>query len=142
MAPSYEPLPSADSWAPPRQINPERWQTCLCLSVCVALRCTNSAPPVLHSNLLLSYFIQFNATSSSSSTTSNSTMRCAFGGTVCRSPLPRLPLSANKVCFIVQQTFSQMCIKKSSNPQMWNLLRIICDVSFVQNCTAPDNLSL
>uniref|UniRef100_H3DN66 Protein regulator of cytokinesis 1b n=1 Tax=Tetraodon nigroviridis TaxID=99883 RepID=H3DN66_TETNG len=39
---------------------------------------------------------KFNATSSSSSTTSNSTMRCAFGGTVCRSPVPRLPLSANK----------------------------------------------
>ncbi|XP_056877393.1 protein regulator of cytokinesis 1b isoform X1 [Takifugu flavidus] len=40
---------------------------------------------------------KFNATSSSSSATPNSTMRCAFGGTVCRSPVPRLPLSANKV---------------------------------------------
>lgn len=69
----------------------------------VVLRCTNSALPVLCSNLL-SYFNQFNATSSSSSTTSNSTMRCAFGGTVCRSPVPRLPLSANKVRFIVRLT--------------------------------------
>lgn len=33
MAPSYEPLPSADSWAPPHQINPERCQTCLCSRV-------------------------------------------------------------------------------------------------------------
>ncbi|XP_061594371.1 protein regulator of cytokinesis 1b isoform X2 [Cololabis saira] len=38
-----------------------------------------------------------NATSSVSSATSNSTMRSAFGGTVCRSPVPRPPLSANKV---------------------------------------------
>uniref|UniRef100_A0A674NWP9 Protein regulator of cytokinesis 1b n=1 Tax=Takifugu rubripes TaxID=31033 RepID=A0A674NWP9_TAKRU len=59
--------------------------------------------PVLCSNLL-SYFNQFNATSSSSSATPNSTMRCAFGGTVCRSPVPRLPLSANKVRFIVRLT--------------------------------------
>ncbi|XP_020495838.1 protein regulator of cytokinesis 1b isoform X2 [Labrus bergylta] len=40
---------------------------------------------------------KFNATSSISSATSNSTMRSAFGGTVCRSPVPRPPLSANKV---------------------------------------------
>ncbi|KAM7015364.1 protein regulator of cytokinesis 1b isoform 3-T3 [Tautogolabrus adspersus] len=39
---------------------------------------------------------KFNATSSISSATSNSTMRSAFGGTVCRSPGPRPPLSANK----------------------------------------------
>nr|XP_046251920.1 protein regulator of cytokinesis 1b isoform X2 [Scatophagus argus] len=39
---------------------------------------------------------KFNATSSISSATSNSTMRSAFGGTVCRSPVPRPPLSANK----------------------------------------------
>lgn len=69
----------------------------------VVLRRTHSAPPVLCSNLL-SYFNQFNATSSSSSATPNSTMRCAFGGTVCRSPVPRLPLSANKVRFIVRLT--------------------------------------
>ncbi|XP_060909107.1 protein regulator of cytokinesis 1b isoform X3 [Labrus mixtus] len=40
---------------------------------------------------------KFNATASISSATSNSTMRSAFGGTVCRSPVPRPPLSANKV---------------------------------------------
>ncbi|KAM9367032.1 protein regulator of cytokinesis 1b [Symphorus nematophorus] len=39
----------------------------------------------------------FNATSSISSATSNSTMRSVYGGTVCRSPVPRQPLSANKV---------------------------------------------
>ncbi|XP_008302137.1 protein regulator of cytokinesis 1b isoform X1 [Stegastes partitus] len=39
----------------------------------------------------------FNATSSISSGTSNSTMRSVYGGTVCRSPVPRPPLSANKV---------------------------------------------
>ncbi|CAJ1049887.1 protein regulator of cytokinesis 1 isoform X2 [Xyrichtys novacula] len=39
---------------------------------------------------------KFNATSSISSATSNSTMRSAFGGTVCRSPVPRPPLSVNK----------------------------------------------
>ncbi|KAM9861211.1 protein regulator of cytokinesis 1b isoform 2-T2 [Aulostomus maculatus] len=39
----------------------------------------------------------FNATSSLSSATSNSTMRSIYGGTVCRSPVPRPPLSANKV---------------------------------------------
>uniref|UniRef100_A0A3Q1EQ28 Protein regulator of cytokinesis 1b n=1 Tax=Acanthochromis polyacanthus TaxID=80966 RepID=A0A3Q1EQ28_9TELE len=38
-----------------------------------------------------------NATSSMSSGTSNSTMRSVYGGTVCRSPVPRPPLSANKV---------------------------------------------
>ncbi|XP_029000842.1 protein regulator of cytokinesis 1b isoform X2 [Betta splendens] len=38
---------------------------------------------------------KFNATSSVSS--SNSTMRSVFGGTVCRSPVARPPLSANKV---------------------------------------------
>nr|CAG5996601.1 unnamed protein product [Menidia menidia] len=37
-----------------------------------------------------------NATSSMSSGASNSTMRSLYGGTVCRSPLPRPPLSANK----------------------------------------------
>ncbi|XP_030576133.1 protein regulator of cytokinesis 1b isoform X1 [Archocentrus centrarchus] len=37
-----------------------------------------------------------NATSSMSSGTSNSTMRSVYGGTVCRSPVPRPPLSANK----------------------------------------------
>ncbi|XP_071345678.1 protein regulator of cytokinesis 1b isoform X3 [Trachinotus anak] len=37
-----------------------------------------------------------NATSSISSGTSNSTMRSVYGGTVCRSPVPRPPLSANK----------------------------------------------
>uniref|UniRef100_A0A8D3D9D2 Protein regulator of cytokinesis 1b n=1 Tax=Scophthalmus maximus TaxID=52904 RepID=A0A8D3D9D2_SCOMX len=40
---------------------------------------------------------KFNATSSISSATSNSTMRSVYGGTVCRSPVPRPPLSANKV---------------------------------------------
>ncbi|XP_074522514.1 protein regulator of cytokinesis 1b isoform X2 [Halichoeres trimaculatus] len=40
---------------------------------------------------------KFNTTSSISSATSNSTMRSAFGGTVCRSPVPRPPLSANKM---------------------------------------------
>ncbi|XP_076594811.1 protein regulator of cytokinesis 1b isoform X1 [Chaetodon auriga] len=39
---------------------------------------------------------KFNATSSIFSATPNSTMRSAFGGTVCRSPVPRPPLSANK----------------------------------------------
>ncbi|MEQ2259843.1 carboxypeptidase C prc1, partial [Xenotaenia resolanae] len=39
---------------------------------------------------------KLNATSSMSSGTSNSTTRSVYGGTVCRSPLPRLPLSANK----------------------------------------------
>lgn len=39
----------------------------------------------------------FNATSSISSTTSNGTMRSVYGGTVCRSPVPRPPLSANKI---------------------------------------------
>ncbi|XP_074515273.1 protein regulator of cytokinesis 1b isoform X2 [Sebastes fasciatus] len=39
---------------------------------------------------------KFNATSSLSSATSNSTGRSVFGGTVCRSPGPRPPLSANK----------------------------------------------
>ncbi|XP_056233156.1 protein regulator of cytokinesis 1b isoform X2 [Seriola aureovittata] len=39
---------------------------------------------------------KFNATSSISSGTSNSTMRSVYGGTVCRSPVPRPPLSANK----------------------------------------------
>lgn len=43
---------------------------------------------------------QLNATSSTSSATSNSTMRSAFCGTVCRSPVLRPPLSANKVGFI------------------------------------------
>ncbi|CAM9332640.1 unnamed protein product [Lampetra planeri] len=38
-----------------------------------------------------------NATSSMSSGTSNSTMRSVFGGTVCRSPVSRPPLSASKV---------------------------------------------
>ncbi|KAM7424649.1 hypothetical protein PAMA_000821 [Pampus argenteus] len=37
-----------------------------------------------------------NTTSSISSATSNSTMRSVYGGTVCRSPVPRPPLSANK----------------------------------------------
>lgn len=40
---------------------------------------------------------QFNATSSISSAASNSTMRSVYGGTICRSPVPRPPLSANKV---------------------------------------------
>ncbi|XP_034428268.1 protein regulator of cytokinesis 1b isoform X1 [Hippoglossus hippoglossus] len=39
---------------------------------------------------------KFNATASISSATSNSTMRSVYGGTVCRSPVPRPPLSANK----------------------------------------------
>ncbi|XP_018548473.1 protein regulator of cytokinesis 1b isoform X2 [Lates calcarifer] len=39
---------------------------------------------------------KFNATSSISSATSNSTMRSVYGGTLCRSPVPRPPLSANK----------------------------------------------
>ncbi|KAK5618545.1 hypothetical protein CRENBAI_016865, partial [Crenichthys baileyi] len=39
---------------------------------------------------------KLNATSSMSSGTSNSTMRSVYGGTVCRSPVPRFPLSANK----------------------------------------------
>ncbi|XP_035991800.1 protein regulator of cytokinesis 1b isoform X2 [Fundulus heteroclitus] len=39
---------------------------------------------------------KLNATSSMSSGASNSTMRSVFGGTVCRSPVPRLLLSANK----------------------------------------------
>ncbi|KAG7481765.1 hypothetical protein JOB18_004206 [Solea senegalensis] len=38
----------------------------------------------------------FNSTSSMSSATSNSTMRSVYGGTICRSPVPRPPLSANK----------------------------------------------
>ncbi|XP_008335316.1 protein regulator of cytokinesis 1b isoform X2 [Cynoglossus semilaevis] len=37
-----------------------------------------------------------NSTSSLSSANSNSTMRSVYGGTVCRSPLARPPLSANK----------------------------------------------
>ncbi|TNN32636.1 Protein regulator of cytokinesis 1 [Liparis tanakae] len=40
---------------------------------------------------------KFNATSSSTSATSNSSSRSVYGATVCRSPLPRPPLSANKV---------------------------------------------
>ncbi|XP_029960739.1 protein regulator of cytokinesis 1b isoform X2 [Salarias fasciatus] len=40
---------------------------------------------------------KFNATSSISSGNSNSTMRSVYGGTLCRSPMPRAPLSANKV---------------------------------------------
>lgn len=40
---------------------------------------------------------QLNATSSASSAASNSTMRSAFCGTVCRSPVARPLLSANKV---------------------------------------------
>ncbi|XP_075934939.1 protein regulator of cytokinesis 1b [Anarhichas minor] len=39
---------------------------------------------------------KFNATSSISSGTSNSTSRSVYGGTLCRSPAPRPPLSANK----------------------------------------------
>ncbi|XP_028257633.1 protein regulator of cytokinesis 1-like isoform X2 [Parambassis ranga] len=39
---------------------------------------------------------KFNSTASVSSATSNSTMRSVYGGTVCRSPVPRPPLSANK----------------------------------------------
>uniref|UniRef100_A0A8C6VRV3 Protein regulator of cytokinesis 1b n=1 Tax=Nothobranchius furzeri TaxID=105023 RepID=A0A8C6VRV3_NOTFU len=39
---------------------------------------------------------KFNATSSLSSATSNSSMRSAYGGTVCHSPVPCIPLSANK----------------------------------------------
>uniref|UniRef100_A0A3P9AGT3 Protein regulator of cytokinesis 1a n=1 Tax=Esox lucius TaxID=8010 RepID=A0A3P9AGT3_ESOLU len=39
---------------------------------------------------------RLNATSSVSGATPNSTLRSAFGGTVCRSPLPRTPMSANK----------------------------------------------
>ncbi|XP_041849196.1 protein regulator of cytokinesis 1b isoform X5 [Melanotaenia boesemani] len=39
---------------------------------------------------------KFHTTSSISSATSNSTMRSVYGGTVCRSPVPRTPLSANK----------------------------------------------
>ncbi|XP_068166548.1 protein regulator of cytokinesis 1b isoform X2 [Antennarius striatus] len=39
---------------------------------------------------------KFNVTSSLSSAASNSTVRSAFGGTVCRSPGPRPPLSASK----------------------------------------------
>uniref|UniRef100_A0A3P9AGS9 Protein regulator of cytokinesis 1a n=1 Tax=Esox lucius TaxID=8010 RepID=A0A3P9AGS9_ESOLU len=40
---------------------------------------------------------RLNATSSVSGATPNSTLRSAFGGTVCRSPLPRTPMSANKL---------------------------------------------
>ncbi|XP_029316733.1 protein regulator of cytokinesis 1b isoform X2 [Cottoperca gobio] len=39
---------------------------------------------------------KFNATSSISSATSNSTSRSVYGGTLCRSPVPRPPLSVNK----------------------------------------------
>ncbi|CAB1429920.1 unnamed protein product [Pleuronectes platessa] len=39
---------------------------------------------------------KFNATASVSSATTNSSMRSVYGGTVCRSPVPRPPLSANK----------------------------------------------
>ncbi|XP_015240318.1 PREDICTED: protein regulator of cytokinesis 1 isoform X2 [Cyprinodon variegatus] len=39
---------------------------------------------------------KLNATCSMSSGHSNSTMRSVYGGMVCRSPVPRLPLSANK----------------------------------------------
>ncbi|PWA29102.1 hypothetical protein CCH79_00006332 [Gambusia affinis] len=48
-----------------------------------------------HQHLSVS-LCQLNATSSMSSGASNSTMRSVHCGTVCRSPLPRLPLSANK----------------------------------------------
>ncbi|XP_010881718.2 protein regulator of cytokinesis 1 isoform X4 [Esox lucius] len=41
--------------------------------------------------------VNLNATSSVSGATPNSTLRSAFGGTVCRSPLPRTPMSANKL---------------------------------------------
>ncbi|KAF3833042.1 hypothetical protein F7725_026707, partial [Dissostichus mawsoni] len=41
---------------------------------------------------------KFNATSSISSATSNSSSRSVYGTTVCRSPGPRPPLSANKGC--------------------------------------------
>ncbi|XP_056269272.1 protein regulator of cytokinesis 1b isoform X4 [Pseudoliparis swirei] len=40
---------------------------------------------------------KFNATSSSTSAGSNSSSRSVYGATACRSPLPRPPLSANKV---------------------------------------------
>ncbi|XP_076002961.1 protein regulator of cytokinesis 1b isoform X2 [Genypterus blacodes] len=40
---------------------------------------------------------KLNATTSVSSANSNSTMRSVYGGTVCRSPVPRPPLSANKI---------------------------------------------
>lgn len=66
----------------------------VCVCVCEMYR------PLLWAALTPPCLYQFNATSSSSSTTSNSTMRCAFGGTVCRSPVLRLPLSANKVGFM------------------------------------------
>ncbi|XP_046897842.1 protein regulator of cytokinesis 1b isoform X2 [Hypomesus transpacificus] len=39
---------------------------------------------------------KLNATSSTSSANSNSTMRSVYGGTVCHSPMSRPPLSANK----------------------------------------------
>nr|XP_057933003.1 protein regulator of cytokinesis 1b isoform X2 [Doryrhamphus excisus] len=54
----------------------------------------------------------FNATSSISLATSNSTMRSAFSGTVCRSPLPRSPLSARK-----GQTPRMMCGNKPPYPK-------------------------
>lgn len=41
---------------------------------------------------------KLNATSSISSANSNSTMRTAYSGTVCHSPVSRPPLSANKQC--------------------------------------------
>uniref|UniRef100_A0A674B3R8 Protein regulator of cytokinesis 1 n=1 Tax=Salmo trutta TaxID=8032 RepID=A0A674B3R8_SALTR len=42
-------------------------------------------------------FPQLNATSSISSSTPNSTLRSAFGGTMCQSPVLRPPMSASKV---------------------------------------------
>uniref|UniRef100_A0A3Q2PSM8 Protein regulator of cytokinesis 1b n=1 Tax=Fundulus heteroclitus TaxID=8078 RepID=A0A3Q2PSM8_FUNHE len=51
---------------------------------------------------------KLNATSSMSSGASNSTMRSVFGGTVCRSPVPRLLLSANKVGFLVSPHLTKL----------------------------------
>lgn len=77
-------------------------------------------PPLLTLSLCASP--QLNATSSTSSATSNSTMRSAFCGTVCRSPVPRPPLSANKVGFISEMRELTKRAKKKSD------LRLMCRV--------------
>lgn len=93
MGRRYGRPPSAASWARPPPTKPERWR-----SRSVLTRIQSPLPPPLLT-LSLCASPQLNATSSTSSATSNSTMRSAFCGTVCRSPVPRPPLSANKVGF-------------------------------------------
>ncbi|XP_061886509.1 protein regulator of cytokinesis 1b isoform X2 [Entelurus aequoreus] len=57
-----------------------------------------------------------NATSSISLATSNSTMRSAFSGTVCRSPLPRTPLSRSP--FSANKGHTQRMLVKSPHPKV------------------------